>query len=90
MLGRLGMDVDDCIEAYTGMFADIFKHKNWSKVNWKGDVKPQYDSKILESKIREIIIGERTSEKENGSSAEAEVSLDDGRSHLHNVDQLTE
>lgn len=54
MLGRLEMDVDDCIEAYTSMFETIFKKKGLP-VNMLGKIKGRFDSTILEECIRTIL-----------------------------------
>jgi hypothetical protein len=56
MLGRLEMDVDDCIEAYTKLAEAVFSQKK-SRLpfNLKGKVKAQFDSSTLEKAIRETI-----------------------------------
>lgn len=69
MLGRLEMDVDDCIEAYTSMFKTIFGKKGLP-VNMWGNIKGRFDSTVLEDCIRRIL-------KERGLS-ETEL-LDDGK-----------
>lgn len=56
MLGRLEMNVDDCIEAFTGMMDEIFQQKH--KIPFKlfsGQVQPRYDSAILEKCIKVVI-----------------------------------
>jgi calcium-independent phospholipase A2-gamma len=56
MLGRLEMNIDDCIDAFTGMMDDIFKQKH--KLPFKvftGQVQPRYDSAILEKCIKSVI-----------------------------------
>jgi hypothetical protein len=53
MLGRLEMDVDECIAAYTDLAADVFGDKlSRFPVNIKGGVKPRFDSAKLESAIK--------------------------------------
>jgi len=54
MLGRLEMDVDDCIEAYTSMFQTIFGKKGLP-VNMWGKIKGRFDSTVLEECIRKIL-----------------------------------
>ena len=56
MLGRLEMNIDDCIEAFTEMMDEIFKQK--AKIPFKlfsGKVKPRYNSATLERCIRKVI-----------------------------------
>lgn len=54
MLGRLEMDVDECIEAYTTMFETIFGKKSLP-VNIWGKVKGRFDSNVLEECIEKIL-----------------------------------
>ena len=56
MLGRLEMNIDDCIEAFTEMMDEIFKQK--AKIPFKlfsGKVKPRYDSATLERCIKKVV-----------------------------------
>jgi hypothetical protein len=63
MLGRLEMDVDECIAAYTDLAADVFGEKlSRFPVNIKGEVKPQFDSTKLESAIKKVITQKGVSE----------------------------
>lgn len=56
MLGRLEMDVDECIAAYSDLAADVFGYKlSRFPVNIKGGVKPRFDSVKLESAIKKVI-----------------------------------
>lgn len=57
MLGRLEMDVDECIEAYRQLIKSVFSEKS-SKipVDCSGNIKAQYDSRKLRSAIEEVII----------------------------------
>jgi hypothetical protein len=56
MLGRLEMDVDECIAAYTDLAADVFGDRlSRFPVNIKGGVKPRFDSTKLESAIKKVI-----------------------------------
>ena len=54
MLGRLEMDVDQCITEYISMIRDIFKKKSLP-VNWRGKVKGRFDTKILEDSLKKTI-----------------------------------
>lgn len=50
------MNIDDCIDAFTGMMDEIFKQK--AKIPLKlfsGGVKPRYDSVTLERCIKKVI-----------------------------------
>jgi hypothetical protein len=52
MLGRLEMDIDECIGAYSDLEAEVFGEKLSSlPVNIKGDVKARFDSTRLENAI---------------------------------------
>lgn len=56
MLGRLEMDVDECIDAYSDLAAAVFGEKLSSiPINVKGDIKPRFDSAKLESAIQKVI-----------------------------------
>ncbi|KAI9763277.1 MAG: hypothetical protein M1839_006524, partial [Geoglossum umbratile] len=56
MLGRLEMDVDDCISAYTNLMKTVFEEKSsWLPVGWTGKTKARFDSKRLKSAIEEVI-----------------------------------
>ena len=62
MLGRLEMDVDDCISAYTNLIKAVFEEKSsWLPVGWMGKTKAQFDSKRLKSAIEEVIRSKGTS-----------------------------
>jgi len=54
MLGRLEMDVDECINAYTSMFKRIFGKKGLS-VSILGKIKGRFDSMVLEDCVKEIL-----------------------------------
>ena len=63
MLGRLEMDVDECITAYSNLAAAVFSEKlSRLPVNIKGNVKPRFDSTKLENAIREVVTQSGTSE----------------------------
>jgi hypothetical protein len=56
MLGRLEMDVDECIGAYSDLAAAVFGQKLSSiPVNVKGNVKARFDSAKLESAIQRVV-----------------------------------
>jgi hypothetical protein len=56
MLGRLEMDVDECIAAYSDLAAAVFGEKlSHIPVNMKGQVKPRFDSARLESAIKKVV-----------------------------------
>lgn len=54
MLGRLEMDVDDCIAAYMRMFQKVFGKKGM-RLNMWGKLKGRFDSAVLEQCIGEIL-----------------------------------
>lgn len=70
MLGRLEMSVDECITAYSGLAADVFREKS-SRIpfNVKGKVKSRFSSAKLEGAVNKVVT-------ESGAS-EADL-LDDG------------
>lgn len=56
MLGRLEMDIDQCIIAYTSLAETVFGvKKGLLPFNIKGKVKSQFDSTKLEKAIRKTI-----------------------------------
>jgi hypothetical protein len=56
MLGRLEMDADQCIAAYSELTATVFGDKLRSiPVNFKGNIKARFDSAKLESAVRKVI-----------------------------------
>ncbi|CAG8045177.1 unnamed protein product [Penicillium nalgiovense] len=56
MLGRLEMDVDACILAYTELMESVFSEKiNNVPVDWSGNIVSQYDSKKLKKAIENVI-----------------------------------
>jgi hypothetical protein len=63
MLGRLEMDIDECIEAYTSMFKTIFGKKGLP-VNIWGNIKGRFDSTVLEECIRKVLKDRGLSERE--------------------------
>lgn len=56
MLGRLKMDVDECITAYSDLAATVFGEiLRRILVNVKGNVKPRFDSTKLENAIQKVV-----------------------------------
>ncbi|KAJ5183921.1 Acyl transferase/acyl hydrolase/lysophospholipase [Penicillium capsulatum] len=56
MLGRLEMDVDECIEAYRELMKSIFSEKtNNLPVDWSGNIQAQYDSKKLRLAVENVV-----------------------------------
>lgn len=71
MLGRLEMDVDECIAAYIQLMESVFCDKvNNLPVGWSGNIKAQYDSKRLKAAIETVIIN---------AGASPEDAMDDGK-----------
>ncbi|USP74753.1 hypothetical protein yc1106_02027 [Curvularia clavata] len=56
MLGRLEMDVDACIAAYSELIKAVFEEKSsWLPVSWSGKVKARFDSAKLKSAVENVI-----------------------------------
>jgi Patatin-like phospholipase len=56
MLGRLEMDVDECISAYNKLTKAVFKEKSgWLSANWMGRTTTRFESNRLKSAIEEVI-----------------------------------
>jgi hypothetical protein len=56
MLGRLEMDVDECITAYTKLIKSVFETKiRWSPAGWTGKINARFDATKLETAIKEVI-----------------------------------
>ena len=65
MLGRLEMDVEECISAYNEIMGTIFREKSsWSPSNWSGQIKARFDSEKLRNAIEEVIIRHGASKTE--------------------------
>jgi hypothetical protein len=54
MLGRLEMDVDECIKAYSGLMKTVFEKKK-PPLSLTFNIKARFSSKVLESAIKQII-----------------------------------
>lgn len=58
MLGRLEMDVEECIAAYKKLMAAVFEKKqNFFAVGLNGMIKPRFSSKGLEKAVKSVIEG---------------------------------
>jgi uncharacterized protein YqgV (UPF0045/DUF77 family) len=56
MLGRLEMDVDECITAYSELAEAVFREKLSSySFSLKGKVKARFDSTKLEKAVRKVV-----------------------------------
>ncbi|KAJ5081108.1 Acyl transferase/acyl hydrolase/lysophospholipase [Penicillium angulare] len=56
MLGRLEMDIDECIAAYRELMESVFSEKARTVfLDWSGNVKAQYDSQKLRAVIERVI-----------------------------------
>lgn len=56
MLGRLEMDVDECIAAYKTLMKTVFeKKRSLLSVGLTGNIKARFSSKALEKAIKSVI-----------------------------------
>lgn len=56
MLGRLGMEVEDCIKAYSNLMAEIFNAKlSKPRVGLSGKLNSRFDSNVLHNAIKSVI-----------------------------------
>jgi hypothetical protein len=56
MLGRLEMDVDACIAAYSELMKAVFEEpSSWLPVSWRGNVKARFDSAKLRSAVNDVV-----------------------------------
>lgn len=63
MLGRLEMSVDECIDAYSELAADVFGAKlHRLPATFKGGVQSRFDSARLERAIRKVVAQSGASE----------------------------
>ncbi|KAF2148035.1 phospholipase, patatin family protein [Myriangium duriaei CBS 260.36] len=58
MLGRLQLDVDDCIELWSQLVPEVFALPPFYRlpISITGNVQPKYDSNILDSCIRDVML----------------------------------
>ena len=77
MIGRLGMDVDECIEKYTCMFAGIFSEKaHHMKVGWSGVIRSMFKSDAMETAVAKVV---------TGCGLPADAKFNDGNARLSHV-----
>lgn len=58
MLGRLEMDIDECIAAYVKMMGNIFEKPSRRRLfNIFGKTEPRFDAGKLEDAINQVISG---------------------------------
>jgi hypothetical protein len=58
MLGRLEMDVEECIEAYKALMETVFEKKQrLLPVGLRGVIKSKFSSRLLEKAIKSVIEG---------------------------------
>jgi hypothetical protein len=56
MLGRLEMDVDACVAAYSELMKVVFEElSSWLPGSWRGNVKARFGSAKLRSAINDVI-----------------------------------
>ena len=55
MLGRLGMSVDECIEAYEDLMGSIFGAKAHWPISASAKVNPQFDSQKVKTAIEKVL-----------------------------------
>jgi hypothetical protein len=56
MLGRLEMDVDECIIAYNKLIQDIFQDQlHRAPLSWSGRVQSQFDAAKLKAAVEEVV-----------------------------------
>ena len=56
MLGRLNMDVNECIEVYKDLMGSIFGSKaHWLPITASANVTAQYDAKRVKAAIEEVL-----------------------------------
>jgi hypothetical protein len=57
MLGRLEMDIGDCISAYTDLMETVFtKQLGRSPLSFTGTIRSRFDTKKLKSAVEQVII----------------------------------
>ena len=71
MLGRLEMEVEECILAYKSLCSQVFV-KERVPLSWTAKIKGRFDTKKLEQVIKELI-GQHI----NGKDPETELFNDD-------------
>lgn len=57
MLGRLEMSVEECIDAYSKLAADVFGERlHHLPATFRGGVQSRFDSARLESAVRKVVV----------------------------------
>lgn len=56
MLGRLRMDIDQCIEAYIALSDRVFKKKRHFAVGLTGQTHERFDSDELATSIKDVLV----------------------------------
>lgn len=65
MLGRLEMDIDECILCYTELMRNVFnRKKSRLPLTWRGNTKGRFDSSKLKGAIEEVITGRDLSKQD--------------------------
>jgi hypothetical protein len=65
MLGRLEMDVDECIAAYSELMKTVFgKRSSKLPFSWTGKTKARFDSKKLKSAVEKAVTNNNASSTE--------------------------
>lgn len=65
MLGRLEMDIDECITEYSNLMRTVFEEKSSRfPISWKLQTGSQFDSAKLRSAITRVIISRGASESD--------------------------
>jgi hypothetical protein len=60
MLGRLGMDVDECIDIYQELVKKVFDNpkgsvgRSWASF-MQGNIKPKFESSVLQEQIANVV-----------------------------------
>ncbi|EXJ96330.1 hypothetical protein A1O1_01456 [Capronia coronata CBS 617.96] len=92
MLGRLEMDVDECITAYNRLIKAVFEQKaHWTPLSWRGQVQPRFDSAKLKAVIDEVITSRGYSPTEpfnNGKSHGCHVFVCTAAKDLYGITRL--
>lgn len=58
MLGRLEMDIDECISCYTELMKTVFaRKKSLLPLTWSGKIKERFDSSKLRVAVEKVIAG---------------------------------
>ena len=61
MLGRLGMTIDECIEAYLSLSSKVFEKKS-HRVSISGKVQARFDTEALKTVVKGTLVERGLSE----------------------------